>query len=133
MSIQKTGRRSEPLKVDMYKSGKRCPYRRPEGADEHVKKQRTYKSYSPELKMEAVQRALAGESVKVIAHHLEITDPDYIYKLGYISSFSSYRSLLRIPWGCQVLSLTVSRGSETLGKRREKERNQSFTTMIPSR
>ncbi|WP_206706308.1 hypothetical protein [Anoxybacillus flavithermus] len=27
------------------------------------KKQRTYKSYSPELKLEAVQRALAGESV----------------------------------------------------------------------
>lgn len=53
--------------------------------------------------------------------------------MGYISSFSSYQPLLRTPWGCQVLSLTVSRGSETLGKRREKERNQSFTTLIPSR
>ncbi|KYD16950.1 helix-turn-helix domain-containing protein [Saccharococcus caldoxylosilyticus] len=43
-------------------------------------KRRTYKSYSPELKLEAVKRALAGESVKVIAHHFDITDPDYIYK-----------------------------------------------------
>ncbi|QAV25746.1 transposase [Neobacillus thermocopriae] len=52
------------------------------------KKQRTYKSYSPELKLEAVQRALAGESVKVIAHHLEITDPDYIYK--WIDQYEMY-------------------------------------------
>ncbi|WJQ15397.1 transposase [Geobacillus stearothermophilus] len=44
-------------------------------------KRRTYKSYSPELKLEAVKRALSGESVKVIAHHFDITDPDYIYKL----------------------------------------------------
>ncbi|MBB4073827.1 transposase-like protein, partial [Anoxybacillus voinovskiensis] len=52
------------------------------------KKQRTYKSYSSELKLEAVQRALAGESVKVIAHHLEITDPDYIYK--WIDQYEMY-------------------------------------------
>ncbi|WP_081253640.1 helix-turn-helix domain-containing protein [Anoxybacillus flavithermus] len=64
----------------MYKSGKRCPYRRQEGADEHVEKTKNL--------LEAVQRALAGESVKVIAHHLEITDPDYIYK--WIDQYEMY-------------------------------------------
>jgi transposase len=51
-------------------------------------KRRTYKSYSPELKLEAVKRALLGESVKVIAHHLDITDPDYIYK--WIDQYEMY-------------------------------------------
>jgi transposase len=32
------------------------------------------------LKLEAVKRAFSGESVKVIAYHFGITDPDYIYK-----------------------------------------------------
>jgi transposase len=41
-------------------------------------KRRRYKSYSPELKLEAVERALAGESVKVIAHHLDVTLKKYL-------------------------------------------------------
>lgn len=37
------------------------------------------KSYSTELKLEAVTRVLAGESVKTVAKHLGVVDPDYIY------------------------------------------------------
>jgi transposase-like protein len=43
-------------------------------------KKRSYKNYSPELKLDAIQRVLAGESVKIVAKQLEVTDPDYIYK-----------------------------------------------------
>jgi transposase len=32
------------------------------------------------LKLEAVKRALSEESVKITAHHLDITNLDYIYK-----------------------------------------------------
>lgn len=42
--------------------------------------QKSYKSYSSELKLDAVLRALAGESVLNVAKKLKVTDPDYIYK-----------------------------------------------------
>lgn len=51
-------------------------------------KGRTYKSYSFELKLDAVQRALAGESIINIAKKLEVTDPDYIYK--WIEKYNIY-------------------------------------------
>jgi len=35
--------------------------------------------YSPELKLEAIKRVLAGESVKTVAKHYDVKDPDYIY------------------------------------------------------
>jgi transposase len=35
--------------------------------------------YSPELKLEAVKRVLAGESVKTVAKDYDVKDPDYIY------------------------------------------------------
>ncbi|KUO78356.1 MAG: transposase [Desulfosporosinus sp. BRH_c37] len=40
---------------------------------------RYYKSYSPELKLNAVKRVLAGESYRIVAKQLDVTDPDYIY------------------------------------------------------
>lgn len=51
-------------------------------------KKRSYKSYSPELKLDAIQRVLAGESVKIVAKQLEVTDPDYIYK--WIEKYETY-------------------------------------------
>ena len=51
-------------------------------------KGRTYKSYSPELKLDAVQKVLAGESVINVAKKLEVTDPDYIYK--WIEKYNIY-------------------------------------------
>lgn len=51
-------------------------------------KRRTNKSYSYELKLDAVQRVLAGESVLNVAKKLEVTDPDYIYK--WIEKFNIY-------------------------------------------
>ncbi len=42
-------------------------------------KKRSNKKYSPELKLEAVKRAMAGESVLVIAADYGMPDPDYIY------------------------------------------------------
>jgi transposase len=53
-----------------------------------MSKKQGAKSYSTELRLEAVQRALAGESVKVIAHHLDITDHKYIYK--WIDQYETY-------------------------------------------
>jgi transposase len=35
--------------------------------------------YSPEVKLEAVKRVLAGESVKIVAKDYDVKDPDYIY------------------------------------------------------
>lgn len=49
---------------------------------------RNYKSYSPELKLEAVKKVLAGESVIIVAKQLEVTDPDYIYK--WIEKYNIY-------------------------------------------
>lgn len=49
---------------------------------------RTNKSYSFELKLDAVQRVLAGESVINVAKKLEVTDPDYIYK--WIEKYNIY-------------------------------------------
>jgi transposase len=40
---------------------------------------RVNKKYSPELKLNAVKRVLAGESVIIVAKQLEVVDPDYIY------------------------------------------------------
>jgi transposase len=40
---------------------------------------RINKKDSPELKLNAVKRVLAGESVIIVAKQLEIVDPDYIY------------------------------------------------------
>lgn len=40
---------------------------------------RRYNKYSPELKLEVVKRALAGESVILLGSEYEIPDPDYIY------------------------------------------------------
>lgn len=51
-------------------------------------KKRNNKSYSPELKLEAVTRVLAGETVLMIAKELEVTDPDYIYK--WIDKYNIY-------------------------------------------
>jgi len=42
-------------------------------------KKRAYKKYSPELKLEAVKRALEGESILIIASDYDMPDPDYIY------------------------------------------------------
>jgi len=47
-----------------------------------------YKIYSPELKLDAVQRVLAGESVRIVAKQLEVTDPDYIY--NWIKKYEIY-------------------------------------------
>lgn len=49
---------------------------------------RSYKRYSSELKLDAVKRVLAGESVKIVAKQLEVADPDYIYK--WIESYEIY-------------------------------------------
>ena len=51
-------------------------------------KKKSYKSYSFELKLDAVQRVLAGESVKTVAKQLEVTDPDYIYE--WVKKFNIY-------------------------------------------
>lgn len=37
---------------------------------------RSYKRYSSELKLDAVKRVLAGESVKIVAKQLEVADPE---------------------------------------------------------
>lgn len=44
--------------------------------------------YSPELKLEAVKRAMAGESVLIIASDYGIPDPDYIYV--WINRYKTY-------------------------------------------
>jgi transposase len=49
---------------------------------------RKYKSYSFELKLNAVNRVQAGESVKIVAKQLEIVDPDYIYV--WIKKYETY-------------------------------------------
>jgi transposase len=49
---------------------------------------RNNKSYSFELKLDAVTRVLAGESVKIVAKQLEVIDPDYIYK--WIDKYQTY-------------------------------------------
>jgi transposase len=51
-------------------------------------KRKCYKSYSFELKLDAVQSVLAGESVINVAKKLEVTDPDYIYK--WIEKYNIY-------------------------------------------
>ncbi|WP_458411755.1 transposase [Schinkia sp. CFF1] len=51
-------------------------------------KKRFHKRYSFELKLEAVQRVLAGESVKIVAKHLKVADPDYIYE--WIKNYEIY-------------------------------------------
>lgn len=57
------------------------------GAISMSTKKRTNKSYSFELKLDAVQRVLAGESVINVAKRLEVTDPDYIYKCNRTMCF----------------------------------------------
>lgn len=50
------------------------------GADKYMSTpKKTYKKYSPELKLEAVKRAMSGESVLIIAAEYDMPDPDYIY------------------------------------------------------
>ncbi|MBT2724287.1 helix-turn-helix domain-containing protein [Bacillus sp. ISL-46] len=49
---------------------------------------RKSKSYSFELKLNAVNRVQAGESVKIVARQLEIVDPDYIYV--WIKKYETY-------------------------------------------
>lgn len=44
--------------------------------------------YSPELKLEAVKRVLAGESVKTVAKDYDVKDPDYIYV--WIEKYETY-------------------------------------------
>lgn len=51
-------------------------------------KKKSYKSYSFELKLDAVQRVLAGESVKTVAKYLEVINPDYIYE--WVKKFNIY-------------------------------------------
>ncbi|MDQ1000379.1 transposase [Neobacillus niacini] len=49
---------------------------------------RKNKSYSFELKLEAVKRIQAGESVQIVAKQLEVSDPDYIYE--WIDKYKTY-------------------------------------------
>jgi transposase len=49
---------------------------------------RKTKSYSFELKLDAVKRVKAGESVKIVAKQLEVVDPDYIYV--WIEKYDTY-------------------------------------------
>ncbi|ETI70910.1 transposase [Neobacillus vireti] len=49
---------------------------------------RINKSYSFELKLDAVKRIQAGESVKIVAKQLEVSDPDYIYE--WIDKYKTY-------------------------------------------
>jgi len=49
---------------------------------------KTNNRYSPELKLEAVKRVLAGESVKSVAKDYEVKDPDYIYI--WIEKYETY-------------------------------------------
>ena len=51
---------------------------------------RKSKSYSFELKLNAVNRVQAGESVKIVAKQLEIVDPDYIYV--WIKKYETYKN-----------------------------------------
>jgi transposase len=44
-----------------------------------VSTQRKNNSYSFDLKLNAVNRVQAGESVKIVAKQLGVVDPDYIY------------------------------------------------------
>ncbi|WP_078429859.1 transposase [Alkalihalobacterium alkalinitrilicum] len=49
---------------------------------------KTNNRYSPELKLEAVTRVLAGESVKTVAKDYDVKDPDYIYI--WIEKYETY-------------------------------------------
>jgi transposase len=49
---------------------------------------RKFKSYSFELKLDAVSRVQAGESVKMVAKQLEVVNPDYIYE--WIDKYKTY-------------------------------------------
>jgi transposase len=49
---------------------------------------KTNNRYSPELKLEAVKRVLAGESVKTVAKDYDVKDPDYIYI--WIEKYETY-------------------------------------------
>lgn len=49
---------------------------------------KTNNRYSPELKLEAVKRVLAGESVKTVAKDYDVKDPDYIYL--WINKYETY-------------------------------------------
>jgi transposase len=49
---------------------------------------RTNNRYSPELKLEAVIRVLAGESVNTVAKDYDVKDPDYIYI--WIEKYETY-------------------------------------------
>jgi transposase len=49
---------------------------------------RKNKSYSFELKLDAVNRVKSGESVKIVAKKLEIVDPEYIYV--WIEKYETY-------------------------------------------
>jgi len=49
---------------------------------------KTNNRYSPELKLEAVKRVLAGESVKTVAKDYDVKDPDYIYI--WINKYETY-------------------------------------------
>lgn len=51
-------------------------------------KQRSYKTYSPELKLDAVKGVLDGESIRIVAKQLEVTDLDYIYE--WIEKYEIY-------------------------------------------
>lgn len=50
--------------------------------------ERKNKSYSFELKLNAVTRVQAGESVKIVAKQLGVVDPDYIYV--WIEKYETY-------------------------------------------
>lgn len=49
---------------------------------------KTNNRYSPEIKLEAVKRILAGESVKTVAKDYDVKDPDYIYI--WIEKYKTY-------------------------------------------
>ncbi|OLO26311.1 transposase [Alkalihalophilus pseudofirmus] len=49
---------------------------------------KTNNRYSPELKLEAVTRVLASESVKTVAKDYDVKDPDYIYI--WIEKYETY-------------------------------------------
>jgi len=53
-----------------------------------VSTQKKYNSYSFDLKLNAVTRVQAGESVKIVANQLGVVDPDYIYV--WIDRYETY-------------------------------------------
>lgn len=100
-----------------------------------MSKRKTYKSYSYELKLEAVQAVLSGESVQIVAKKYEVTDPDYIYV--WIEKYKTYgevglkRKIRNHPtldqdYVIKELEMENDILKKYLKLRRKEERNQSL-------